>query len=104
MTTNLVTMNKAVMLKRIDSVKWPKDLTPALKELLAETAIERGLDPLEGELSIYQGKPYVGINGRQRKAQETGELGGISMRPGTVEEKEHGSSRMMITFPTCRSG
>jgi hypothetical protein len=87
MTTNLVTMSKATMLKRIDSVKWPKDMTPALREVLAEVAIERGLDPLEGELSIYQGKPFVGINGRQRKAQETGKLDGISTRPGTLEEK-----------------
>jgi hypothetical protein len=87
MTTALTKMSPKEMLKRVQSVKWPKDMTPALMQLLSDTAIERGLDPLEGELMIYQGKPYVGVNGRRRKAQETGELDGVHKRPGTPDEK-----------------
>ena len=87
MTMELAKISKAGMLRRIDSVRWPKDLTAAQREILADTALEMGLDPREGELMIYQGNLYVGINGRLRKAQDTGNFDGMHHRPGTKEEK-----------------
>ena len=50
--------------------------------------ITYGFDPLMGEISIYQGRPYVSIDGRYRKAQETGNLDGVSTRPANKQERE----------------
>jgi hypothetical protein len=92
MTTELTKYSKQQMLQRIDSfkpeIKWMRDLTPSMLDMLAMEASARGLDPATGELTVYQGGLFVGINGRLRKAQETGELDGMDMRPGTEEEKK----------------
>lgn len=76
------------MTKRVEMGKWPGQLTVADKELLVKVALAYGLDPLMGELVPYQGRIYVCITGRRRKAQETGELDGIQSRPGTEEERK----------------
>jgi hypothetical protein len=39
-----------------------------------------------GEMTIYQGRPYISIDGRYRKAQETGKLAGVNTVPATPEE------------------
>lgn len=83
----LVAMSEGDMAKRVDMAKWPQQLTATEKVLLVEVAISYGLDPLMGELVIYQGKPVVSIDGRYRKAHETGELAGVSSRPATQEER-----------------
>jgi hypothetical protein len=41
-----------------------------------------------GEVSIYQSRPYVSIDGRYRKAQETGQLDGVETRPANKQERE----------------
>ncbi len=87
-STAIQAMSQAAMLKRIEVAKFPKQLTPAEKSLLAEAARTYGLDPLMGELTIFQGRPYVSIDGRRRKAQETKVLAGIKTRPATKQEKE----------------
>ena len=84
----LEAMSPKAMVARIQQARFPQALQPAEVQLLATVAISYGLDPLMGELSIYQGRPYVGIDGRLRKAQETGRFAGIESRPATLAERE----------------
>ena len=83
----LTTMTEAQMLQRIDKAKFPQDLKPEEKRLLAAVAIAYGLDPLMRELTIYQGQPFVSIDGRYRKAQESNLLDGAASRPATEQER-----------------
>ena len=87
-STALTTMPESKMLERIGLAKFPQELTPADRKLLAQVAITYGFDPLMGEVSIYQGRPYVSIDGRYRKAQETGKLDGVQSRPASKKERE----------------
>lgn len=84
----LMATTEAGMMARIERAKFPQDLTPIEKKRLALGAITYGLDPLMGELTIYQGNLFVGIDGRRRKAQETGKMDGVHTRPATKQEKE----------------
>ncbi len=83
----LALMDENTMLQRVNMAKFPQDLTPAEKKMLAQVAITYGFDPLMKEVTIFQGQPYVSIDGRYRKAQETGLLNGVETRPATKEEK-----------------
>ena len=84
---SLMTMPEAQMLERVGMAKFPKDLTQAETRLLAKVAITYGFDPLMGEVTIYQGRPWVSIDGRYRKAQETRELDGVECRPANKSER-----------------
>ncbi len=84
---SLMAMPEDRMLARVEMAKFPQDLTLSEKRLLAQVAITYGFDPLMGEVSIYQGRPYVSIDGRYRKAQETKQLDGVNTRPATREER-----------------
>ena len=84
----LMVMDKRTMMERIEAARFPQALTEPEKKLLAMVAISYGFDPLMGEITIYQGKPYVSIDGRYRKAQETGLLNGVHTRPATKQERE----------------
>ena len=84
----LMLMTEAKMMKRVEMARFPQELSPAEKKLLAEVAITYGFDPLMGEVTIYEGRPYVSIDGRYRKAQETGRLDGVETRPASKKEKE----------------
>jgi len=86
-STALTTMDKTTMLGRIEQARFPQQLTKQDKDLLAVAAISYGFDPLMKEISIFQGQPYISIDGRYRKAQETGLLDGVSTRPATKTEK-----------------
>lgn len=86
-SNSLTMMTQEKMLERIKQVKFPKDLSVKEEQMLAEVARSYGLDPLMGELSIYQGRAYVQIDGRYRKAQETNELDGVDTRPATQKER-----------------
>jgi len=83
----LTTMTENQMLTRISSAKFPQELTTPDRKALAIAAINYGFDPLMGEISIYQGRPFVSIDGRYRKAQETGKLNGVRTRPATKQER-----------------
>ncbi len=87
-STALTKMTEPQMLQRISMAKFPQGLTQSDEKMLAVVAIAYGFDPLMGEVSIYQGRPYVSIDGRYRKAQETGRLDGVRSRPATKQEKE----------------
>ncbi len=68
---------------------WPADCkaNPALGRMIAKVSIAYGLDPLMGEVILYQGKPYVTIDGRLRKAQEHEQYAGLECRPATDAER-----------------
>jgi len=87
-STALTKMDQPAMMQRIDAARFPQELKPEDKKLLAMVAVTYGFDPLMGEITIYQGRPYVSIDGRYRKAQETGNLVGVKTRPATKEEYE----------------
>uniref|UniRef100_A0A6M3IXX1 Uncharacterized protein n=1 Tax=viral metagenome TaxID=1070528 RepID=A0A6M3IXX1_9ZZZZ len=87
-STALQKMTETQMVERVNMARFPQDLTPADKKLLAQVAITYGFDPLMGEVSIYQGRPFVSIDGRYRKAQETEQLDGVETRPATKQERE----------------
>ena len=87
-TTALKKLDPEQMLARVDQARFPKDLTLVDRQLIAKVSIEYGLDPIFSELMIYQGRPYVTIDARRRKAQETGNLDGISARPATKAERQ----------------
>ena len=87
-STALQNMDEKTMVSRVEMARFPQALTQADKRLLAQVAITYGFDPLMGEISIYQGRPFVSIDGRYRKAQETGKLNGVSSRPSTEQERK----------------
>jgi hypothetical protein len=86
-STALTKMPEQQMQQRIDMAKFPQQLTETDKKILTQAAITYGFDPLMGEISIYQGRPYVSLEGRYRKAQETEMLDGVQTAPATKEER-----------------
>jgi hypothetical protein len=70
------------------SPAFPRDLTPIQASELARVALAYGLDPILGELTIYQGKIYVGIDGRTRKANEHPAYDGLECVPATDAERK----------------
>jgi hypothetical protein len=84
---SLTTMPESQMIERINSAKFPQELSPADKILLAKAAISYGFDPLMGEITIFQGRPYISIDGRYRMAQETEKLDGVESRPANEDER-----------------
>jgi hypothetical protein len=86
-STALTTMPEAKMIERVNMARFPQELTVPEKKLLAQVAITYGFDPLMGEVTIYQGKPFVSIDGRYRKAQETGMLDGVESRPASKQDR-----------------
>jgi len=86
-TKALMVMTETHMMARINMAKFPQELTIPEKKLLAQIAITYGFDPLMGEVTIYQGRPFVSIDGRYRKAQETNRLDGVESRPATKQER-----------------
>lgn len=87
---SLMTMDEASMIQRVQTAvaKWPQEMDARAIKLLAKVAITYGLDPLMSEVVLYQGRPFIGIDGRYRKAQETGRLMGVETRPATEEERK----------------
>ena len=84
----LAVLTPTEMEKRIALAKFPQQLSATDKQMLVTVAIEYGLDPLMGELTVFQGRPYVSIDGRYRKAHETGQLEGVESRPASATERE----------------
>ena len=87
-STALTAMTETAMVERVGKAKFVKDLTLPEKKLLAAACITYGFDPIMHELTIYQGNPFVSVDGRFRKAQETRQFEGIETRPATKEERE----------------
>jgi hypothetical protein len=85
-STALTKMTPGMMEARVAIGKFSSDLAPIERKHLAMLAINYGFDPAMGEMTIYQGRPYISIDGRYRKAQETGKLAGVNTVPATPEE------------------
>jgi hypothetical protein len=85
---SLMNMSDAQMIERVNLTRFPNTVTIVDKKMLVKVALTYGFDPLMGELMVYQGRPFVTIDGRYRKAQETGLLDGVNTRPATRQEKE----------------
>lgn len=67
---------------------WQQTANDAQLQLIAKAALAYGLDPLMGELILYQGKPFIGIDGRRRLDSRAGHHPSIKFRPLTPEERE----------------
>ncbi len=69
---------------------WPKDVqdNPPLGRLVARIAIAYGLDPIMNEITIYRGKPYITVDGWERKARDHERFRGMDPRPATDEERQ----------------
>ena len=87
-----VPQTREAMLERanqtVQAGLWPQTMTPGQKALMVQVALAYGLDPLMGELVLYQGKPLVTINARRRKDVEAGHHPSIKFRFLTAEEKQ----------------
>jgi hypothetical protein len=80
-------MDDKAMVARIGTAKFPQELSQSDVRLLSLAARTYGFDPILGEISIYQGRPFISIDGRYRKAQETKMFDGIETRPANKQEK-----------------
>jgi len=70
-----------------DAPVWPRDCNENQRVMVARLAIAYGLDPMMGELTVFQGKPWITIDGRIRLASESGKYQGIvEDRPATDAE------------------
>ncbi len=87
-STGLMEMDQPTMMERIAQAKFPRDLTLDDKKMMCVVAMGYGFDPLMHEIMVYQGNPYITIDGRMRKAQETGKFDGINSRPATEAERQ----------------
>ena len=77
------------MVERANSAGlFPQGMNSAQRTAIATICVEYGLDPLMNELMLYQGRPFVTMAARLRKAQEAGDFAGISTRAATDEEKK----------------
>ena len=64
------------------------DLTPIQATQLARISLAYGLDPFMGELTIFQGRPWVTIDGRIRQAQNSPYFDGYEApRESTEQER-----------------
>jgi len=68
---------------------FPQNVTTEQLGMLAKAAVAYGLDPLFGELIIYQGKPYITIEGRRRLDANAGHHPSIRYRPLTDDEERY---------------
>ncbi len=87
-STDLMKMDETTMIARVGQAKFIKDLSAPEAKRLALACITYGFDPIMHELTIYEGNPFVSVDGRYRKAQETGLFMGVESRPATKEERE----------------
>lgn len=67
---------------------FPQSMTAPQRAAIAKICIDYELDPLMNELMVYQGRPYITVAARLRKAHENDmPLAGITTRAATKEEK-----------------
>lgn len=76
----------ALEVQRIQPM-FPRDCSREQMIALAGMALQYGLDPVAGELTLYQGRTYVTIDGRIRIAHKDPNYQGFKEdRPATPEE------------------
>jgi len=79
------------MIERVNHAQqaglWPSQMTREQKAMMVQAALAYGVDPLLGEIILYQGRPYITINARRRKDAEAGHRPTITFRIPTTEEQ-----------------
>ena len=86
-TKAMVKRNPQELIRQAQA-KWPKDLVGQQAKDFVEVCLAYGFDPLLGELMPFQGRPYITLDARLRRAQRHPAWGGwAELRPATKEEK-----------------
>jgi len=62
---------KSIIQKGDQNNLWPEDLNSYQKNQLAYLAVQYGLDPFFGELTVLGGKPFVTASGLKRNAYDS---------------------------------
>ena len=94
----LTVITKKEMIERIDGARWAHQLTPAQVLTVAEIAVRYGYDPLMGEVTVYEGKIYVTLDGALRDAKRIPYFQGIQTTPLTQEEREARGIKQPIAY------
>lgn len=80
------------MLARVSQAQglglFPEKGNPSQLTLMAQAALAYGLDPLMQEIILYQGKPFITIDGRRRLDANAGHHPSIRFRLLTQDERE----------------
>ena len=96
-TQALATVTERAMVQRMEQARWLKDLQPQDRASLAHLAVKYQLDPIMGELIVYEGKPYITLAGMVRNAHASKGFAGLEDRPMSDEEKR----QYGLTAPVC---
>ncbi len=88
MSTAIAKWDERTVLERINRARFPNKLEPHEKQMLAQAAVEYGLDPFMQELTIYEGQLYVKTIGYERLASRHPLFEGLEDRPMTDTERK----------------
>ncbi len=86
-STALANMDEKSLMQRMEGARWLSQVSAQDRRSLAQLAIEYQLDPLMGELIIYEGKPYITIGGMIRTAHRSPQFAGLEDRPMSQDER-----------------
>ena len=78
-------ITQAEALRFVDLSKLTTD--PGLREIIADLAVRTGLNPMLGEITIYEGRPYVTVDGCRRALLESNFLKSIG-KPRFLSQSE----------------
>jgi hypothetical protein len=67
---------------------FDKDMTEPQAATLARLSLFYGLDPFTDDLILYQGRPYLTLQGAMRIANQDPQYDGIECTPATPDERE----------------
>lgn len=94
----LAVISKQEMTARIAGARWMHQLTPEQQATLADIAVRYGYDPLMGEVTVYEGKIYVTVDGALRDAKRVPHFQGILTIPLTQQEREARGIKQPIAY------
>ena len=100
MDNQIVPMSQAVMLKRMAGARWLNQLSREDKTALAELSIRYNLDPVMGELTVYEGRPFISVSGYSRLAHQQPTFAGLEDRPMSQDERDAYGIRQPIGWIT----
>lgn len=83
-----VTAQGTLLLKHKGIGVFPQDMSAGQAGQIARLALAYGLDPFTGEIILYQGRPYVTIDGRVRIANDHPAFRGMTCDPATPDERK----------------
>lgn len=87
-STALTTTSEQAMTARLSTARWLNDLNPQDRKALALLSVQYGLDPLMGELTIYESRPFIALAGYIRMAHRQPSFEGLEDRPMATEERD----------------